>query len=182
MLFTSPFFASGLNKPNHGFNMHSKSDNDGMDLLCCQFTFKFCCNAQADWKMPSKRPRRALAYEKYCLDDENAVVSSCSCPVHSAAGTAWQNLPAKYSSNFGAMYSGQFLVSDLEGATNETLNWRLLCLQFNGAAMLMVDSRPVLGTNVSSSPGAGYRQSCAALQLQAVSPSPLSLTLLSLTS
>ena len=83
----------------------------------------------------------------------------------SAAGQAWQGLPANYSSNFGARFSGEFLVREAEGASNDTLDWRLVCLQHNDAALLMVDSILVINVTAVTNLGAGYLETCKALQL-----------------
>lgn len=83
----------------------------------------------------------------------------------SAAGGAWQGLPANYSSNFGARFSGEVLISEAPGASNDTLDWRLICLQHNDAALLMVDSILVLNTTSVTNLGAGYLETCKALQL-----------------
>ena len=61
------------------------------------------------------------------------------------------------------------MVSDPDGASNDTADWRLVCLQHNDAAQLMVDSMLVINMSASTDLGAGYLQICRALQLTPVS-------------
>lgn len=108
----------------------------------------------------------ALTYEKPSPFDVCIPSCSCTCPANSAAGGAWQGLPRTYASNFGAHFSGEFLVNGSQ-ASNLS-DWRLICLQHNNAAQLTVDSTLLLNISGTSNLGAGYLQICRALQLTEV--------------
>jgi hypothetical protein len=104
------------------------------------------------------------------------VWSRCDCPDHSAASQPWAgqaSLPQSFSNNFGAAYSGEFLVTSVSNDTNATADWRLVCLQFNDAAQLVVDGITRLVSNQATDLGAGYLQNCKALRLDEVGlPAP----------
>lgn len=78
-------------------------------------------------------------------------------------------LPASYTDNFGVSLAGQFSVAENAAAPGSALGaWKLVCLQYNGVAQLLVDGMLVISPSQASPGGAGYAEVCRAVQLMEV--------------
>ena len=79
-------------------------------------------------------------------------------------------LPESLATNFGASLAGEFQTVNATDVAEDLAAWKLVCLQYNGAVSLAIDGNAVLKTTTVITSGAGYGESCTALQLNEVGP------------